>query len=104
MEVKRRRWRGVCGAMSGSRFAWEADTLPAELLPLGRLGRSPAARIYHHSPVIGEGVTGGAPEKTIRPTFIPGPFPCSKTKSFRDERSRQALPQRAKAVPRAGWS
>jgi hypothetical protein len=23
--------------LSGSRFAWEADTLPAELLPLGRL-------------------------------------------------------------------
>src|SRR5450759_4874606 len=32
------------GGPGGSRFAWEADTLPAELLPLGRLGPKPVRR------------------------------------------------------------
>ena len=43
---------GLRGRRQGSRFAWEADTLPAELLPLGRRRNgSVRPRGYHSRPL-----------------------------------------------------
>jgi len=63
----------------------------------GGWGRSPAARIYHHSPVIGEaGVPKGEPETTIHPAVIPGLFRLLRNEVVRREiaRCRASTPHR----------